>query len=166
MVRLFEKFSSRPCNNPSRTRGPFLGANLDRVLSACQASFDRQVLGTPYTCFNAKHYGQLLIVDPEEEFYPDEIVKLQKDVHFEGLSVIGKKHCHVISLYAVLCDEGIFNDGAEHLFANVLFARRACNLLLRKPTRVDLTVTLCSPSARSLVTSQTRFIERSRVSCK
>ncbi|KAL7294624.1 hypothetical protein TKK_0011928 [Trichogramma kaykai] len=46
-----------------------------------------EVLGTPFTCFDAKNYGSLLIVDPEEEFFPEEIEKLKKDVE-EGLSVI------------------------------------------------------------------------------
>ena len=46
-----------------------------------------EVLGQPYTCFEAKHYGTLLIVDPEEEFFPQEIAKLQRDFQ-EGLSLI------------------------------------------------------------------------------
>ncbi|CAM6031724.1 unnamed protein product, partial [Sphagnum compactum] len=46
-----------------------------------------EVLGSPYTCFNAKEYGTLLIVDPEEEFFPEEITKLKRDFD-EGLSVI------------------------------------------------------------------------------
>lgn len=46
-----------------------------------------EVLGTPYTCFDASHYATLLIVDPEEEFFPDEILKLNKDID-NGLSVI------------------------------------------------------------------------------
>jgi hypothetical protein len=28
-----------------------------------------EVLSSPLTCFNASHYGALLIVDPEEEYY-------------------------------------------------------------------------------------------------
>jgi membrane-bound transcription factor site-1 protease len=28
------------------------------------------VLGHDFTCFDAKEYGTLLIVDPEEEFFP------------------------------------------------------------------------------------------------
>lgn len=42
----------------------------------------------PYTCFNASNYGTLLIVDPEEEFFDEEIYKLQKDVFEHGLGVI------------------------------------------------------------------------------
>lgn len=37
-----------------------------------------EVLGAPYTCFNASNYNTLFIVDPEEEFFPTEISKLHK----------------------------------------------------------------------------------------
>lgn len=39
------------------------------------------------TCFDASQYGTLLIVDPEEEYFPEEIAKLKRDVD-AGLSVI------------------------------------------------------------------------------
>ncbi|XP_037817846.1 membrane-bound transcription factor site-1 protease-like [Lucilia sericata] len=45
-------------------------------------------LGMPYTCFNASNYGTLLIVDPEEEFFDEEIYKLQEDVFELGLGII------------------------------------------------------------------------------
>ncbi|GAB0090196.1 hypothetical protein DMENIID0001_048910 [Sergentomyia squamirostris] len=47
-----------------------------------------EVLGSPYTCFNASNYGTLLIVDPEEEFFSEEIAKLKKDILEGDLSVI------------------------------------------------------------------------------
>ncbi|RWS25436.1 membrane-bound transcription factor site-1 protease-like protein [Leptotrombidium deliense] len=47
-----------------------------------------EVLGSPYTCFDAKQYGTLLIVDPEEEFFPEEITKLKNDFDTTGLSII------------------------------------------------------------------------------
>lgn len=46
-----------------------------------------EVLGQSYTCFDAKHYGTLLIVDPEEEFFKEEIDKLYRDFQ-NGLSLI------------------------------------------------------------------------------
>ncbi|XP_055692717.1 membrane-bound transcription factor site-1 protease isoform X1 [Lutzomyia longipalpis] len=52
------------------------------------AGYYIEVLGTPYTCFNASNYGTLLIVDPEEEFFPEEIAKLKRDVLEGDLSVI------------------------------------------------------------------------------
>lgn len=45
------------------------------------------ILGSPLTCFDASQYGTLLIVDPEEEYFPEEILKLKRDID-AGLSVI------------------------------------------------------------------------------
>ena len=45
-------------------------------------------MGQPYTCFDASQYGTLLVVDPEEEFFPEEVAKLSRDVDQEGLSVV------------------------------------------------------------------------------
>lgn len=47
-----------------------------------------EVLGWPFTCFDARNYGALLIVDPEEEFFPEETLKLRNDVEELGLSLI------------------------------------------------------------------------------
>ena len=46
-----------------------------------------EVLGTPVTCVDMSNYGTLLIVDPEEEFFPQELSKIRRDVD-SGLSVI------------------------------------------------------------------------------
>ncbi|KAK9498135.1 hypothetical protein O3M35_004013 [Rhynocoris fuscipes] len=51
------------------------------------AGYYVEVLGAPLTCFEASNYGALIIVDPEEEFFPEEIAKLKKDVD-NGLSLI------------------------------------------------------------------------------
>lgn len=47
-----------------------------------------EVLGEPFTCFNASNYGTLLMVDPEEEYFEAEIEKLYDDVMHRNLSVI------------------------------------------------------------------------------
>jgi membrane-bound transcription factor site-1 protease len=47
-----------------------------------------EVLGEPFTCFNASNYGTLLMVDPEEEYFEAEIEKLYDDVMNKNLSVI------------------------------------------------------------------------------
>uniref|UniRef100_A0A182M3P4 Membrane-bound transcription factor site-1 protease n=1 Tax=Anopheles culicifacies TaxID=139723 RepID=A0A182M3P4_9DIPT len=52
------------------------------------AGYYVEVLGAPYTCFNASYYGTLLVVDPEEEFFPAEIAKLREDVLDRQLNVI------------------------------------------------------------------------------
>lgn len=46
------------------------------------------VLGHPLTCFDAADYGTLLLVDTEDEFFPEERQKLVKDVNEKGLSLI------------------------------------------------------------------------------
>lgn len=46
------------------------------------------MLGEPYTCFNASNYGALLVIDPEEEFFPEEIKKIENDITTYNLSVI------------------------------------------------------------------------------
>lgn len=45
-------------------------------------------MGEPYTCFNATNYGALLVIDPEEEFFSEEIVKIETDIANYNLSVI------------------------------------------------------------------------------
>ena len=47
-----------------------------------------EVLGEPFTCFNASNYGTLLIVDPEEEYFDEEIAKFREDILEKNLSVI------------------------------------------------------------------------------
>ena len=46
-----------------------------------------EVLSSPYTCFDARNYGGLLLVDSEEEFYKEEIEKLEKDIKEHGFSL-------------------------------------------------------------------------------
>jgi len=47
-----------------------------------------EVLNTDYTCFDAENYAALLIVDPEEEFFIEEIAKIVQDVKYRGLSIV------------------------------------------------------------------------------
>eukprot|EP00884_Botryococcus_braunii_P003885 jgi/Botrbrau1/13498/Bobra.0082s0091.1 len=47
-----------------------------------------EVLASPFTCFNASQYGALLIVDSEEEFYPEEVAKLMEDITERGLGLL------------------------------------------------------------------------------
>lgn len=37
-----------------------------------------EILASPYTCFDARNYGALIVADSEDEFYPEEIAKLAK----------------------------------------------------------------------------------------
>ncbi|XP_055534249.1 membrane-bound transcription factor site-1 protease isoform X1 [Wyeomyia smithii] len=52
------------------------------------AGYYVEVLGGPFTCFNSSNYGTLLIVDPEEEYFHEEIIKLKNDILERELSVI------------------------------------------------------------------------------
>ncbi|XP_062577910.1 membrane-bound transcription factor site-1 protease-like, partial [Saccostrea cucullata] len=49
--------------------------------------FDLLTSGAPLTCFDASQYGTLLIVDAEEEYFPEEVTKLKRDID-NGLSVV------------------------------------------------------------------------------
>lgn len=46
------------------------------------------ILGKDWTCFDAEMYGTLLLVDPEEEYFGDEVEKLLDDVKLRNLSVL------------------------------------------------------------------------------
>ena len=46
-----------------------------------------EILGSPLTCFDAEQYGTLLIVDSEEEFYAEEVAKLETDVKEKGMGL-------------------------------------------------------------------------------
>ena len=60
----------------------------DMYASLRSSGYFIEVLGSPLTCFDASGYGALLIVDSEEEFFPEEIEKLRQDVNERGLSLI------------------------------------------------------------------------------
>ncbi|CDS43691.1 membrane bound transcription factor site 1 [Echinococcus multilocularis] len=60
----------------------------DLYLSLRGAGYFVEVLQQPFTCFDASKYGTLMIVDPEEEFWPEEVSKLQADVYQRGLSLL------------------------------------------------------------------------------
>lgn len=51
------------------------------------AGYYVETLGSPLTCFDALHYGTLLLVDLEEEYFPEEIEKLRNDIVITGLGL-------------------------------------------------------------------------------
>ncbi|XP_047170954.1 subtilisin-like protease SBT6.1 isoform X1 [Vigna umbellata] len=51
------------------------------------AGYYIETLGSPLTCFDARHYGTLLLVDLEDEYFPEEIEKLKDDVLNTGLGL-------------------------------------------------------------------------------
>ncbi|KAG5403432.1 hypothetical protein IGI04_009551 [Brassica rapa subsp. trilocularis] len=52
------------------------------------AGYYIETLGSPLTCFDAQQYGTLLMVDLEDEYFPEEIEKLRYDVINTGLGLI------------------------------------------------------------------------------
>ncbi|XP_072931051.1 membrane-bound transcription factor site-1 protease [Epargyreus clarus] len=49
--------------------------------------FYLEVMGTPLTCINTSLYGALLLVDPEDEYFPEEMATLKKAID-GGMSLI------------------------------------------------------------------------------
>ncbi|KAE8714143.1 Subtilisin-like protease SBT6.1 [Hibiscus syriacus] len=47
----------------------------------------KRTLGSPFACFDASQYGTLLLVDPEDEYFQEEIEKLRGDVMNTGLGL-------------------------------------------------------------------------------
>ncbi|EFJ52617.1 hypothetical protein VOLCADRAFT_85780 [Volvox carteri f. nagariensis] len=47
-----------------------------------------EVLGSPATCFDPTQYGALLVVDSEEEWYPEEVTALHEAVSEYGLNLL------------------------------------------------------------------------------
>ncbi|KAL3642980.1 Membrane-bound transcription factor site-1 protease [Castilleja foliolosa] len=52
------------------------------------AGYYVETLGSPFTCFDANQYGTLLLVDLEDEYFPEEIEKLKDDVINNRLGVV------------------------------------------------------------------------------
>ncbi|KAL9224051.1 hypothetical protein vseg_000125 [Gypsophila vaccaria] len=51
------------------------------------AGYYVETLGSPLTCFDARQYGTLLLVDLEDEYFEEEIYKLREDVVKTGLGL-------------------------------------------------------------------------------
>ncbi|XP_061343832.1 subtilisin-like protease SBT6.1 isoform X1 [Gastrolobium bilobum] len=52
------------------------------------AGYYIETLGSPLTCFDARQYGTLLMVDLEDEYFAEEIEKLRDDVINTGLGLV------------------------------------------------------------------------------
>ncbi|KAG1681669.1 Membrane-bound transcription factor site-1 protease [Nymphon striatum] len=84
----FPRDNLRMKNDPLDWNGDHIHTNFKEMYQHIRNNgFYVEVLGTPFTCFDASYYGTLLVVDPEEEYFPDELQKLKRDVE-NGLSII------------------------------------------------------------------------------
>ncbi|KYQ99867.1 membrane-bound transcription factor peptidase [Tieghemostelium lacteum] len=76
-------------DEPFDWNGDHLHTNFRKLYTALRESgYYMEVMGSPLICFNPLHYGTLMIVDPEEEFHPMEIKKLEEDVRNHGLNLV------------------------------------------------------------------------------
>ncbi|ELT89805.1 hypothetical protein CAPTEDRAFT_228241 [Capitella teleta] len=84
----FPRDNLRMKNDPLDWNGDHIHTNFKDMYVHLRASgYFIEVLGAPFTCFDGLRYGTLLIVDPEEEYFPEEVSKLKRDID-NGLSVI------------------------------------------------------------------------------
>ncbi|KAL7978713.1 hypothetical protein Chor_013202 [Crotalus horridus] len=84
----FPRDNLRMKNDPLDWNGDHIHTNFrDMYQHLRSMGYFIEVLGSPFTCFDASQYGTLLMVDSEEEYFPEEIVKLRRDVD-NGLSLV------------------------------------------------------------------------------
>ncbi|XP_006152632.1 membrane-bound transcription factor site-1 protease isoform X1 [Tupaia chinensis] len=84
----FPRDNLRMKNDPLDWNGDHIHTNFrDMYQHLRSMGYFVEVLGSPFTCFDASQYGTLLMVDSEEEYFPEEIAKLRRDVD-NGLSLI------------------------------------------------------------------------------
>jgi len=75
-------------NDPLDWNGDHIHTNFRELYQHLRSQgFYLEVMGQPLTCIDMSKYGTLLIVDPEEEFFPDEMTKLRHDID-KGLSLV------------------------------------------------------------------------------
>ncbi|XP_076449807.1 membrane-bound transcription factor site-1 protease-like isoform X2 [Babylonia areolata] len=84
----FPRDNLRMKNDPLDWNGDHIHTNFRDMYQHLRTSgYYVEVLGSPFTCFDASQYGTLLMVDAEEEYFPEEVTKLKRDVD-NGLSII------------------------------------------------------------------------------
>uniref|UniRef100_A0A8C4SAC7 Membrane-bound transcription factor peptidase, site 1 n=1 Tax=Erpetoichthys calabaricus TaxID=27687 RepID=A0A8C4SAC7_ERPCA len=84
----FPRDNLRMKNDPLDWNGDHIHTNFrDMYQHLRSVGYFVEVLGAPLTCFDASQYGTLLMVDSEEEYFPEEIAKLRRDID-QGLSLI------------------------------------------------------------------------------
>ncbi|XP_042225174.1 membrane-bound transcription factor site-1 protease-like [Homarus americanus] len=84
----FPRDNLRMTNDPLDWNADHIHTNFkDMYQHLRNSGYYIEVLGSPFTCFDASKYGTLMVVDPEEEYFPEEVTKLRHDVE-KGLSLI------------------------------------------------------------------------------
>ncbi|PNF21813.1 Membrane-bound transcription factor site-1 protease [Cryptotermes secundus] len=84
----FPRDNLRMKNDPLDWNGDHIHTNFkDMYQHLRNSGYYLEVLGSPFTCFDASQYGTVLLVDAEEEYFPEEVAKLKRDVD-NGLSLL------------------------------------------------------------------------------
>lgn len=84
----FPRDNLRMKNDPLDWNGDHVHTNFKDMYQHLRAAgYFVEVLGSPFTCFDAQHYSTLLITDTEEEYFPEEVTKLKRDID-NGLSIV------------------------------------------------------------------------------
>ncbi|XP_072554740.1 membrane-bound transcription factor site-1 protease isoform X2 [Paramormyrops kingsleyae] len=84
----FPRDNLRMKNDPLDWNGDHIHTNFRDMYQHLRSNgYFVEVLGAPLTCFDASQYGTLLLVDSEEEYFPEEVNKLRRDID-NGLSLI------------------------------------------------------------------------------
>uniref|UniRef100_A0A8C8I5U9 Membrane-bound transcription factor site-1 protease n=1 Tax=Oncorhynchus tshawytscha TaxID=74940 RepID=A0A8C8I5U9_ONCTS len=84
----FPRDNLRMKNDPLDWNGDHIHTNFrDMYQHLRSMGYFVEVLGAPITCFDASQYGTFMMVDSEEEYFPEEITKLRRDID-KGLSLI------------------------------------------------------------------------------
>ncbi|KAJ9596968.1 hypothetical protein L9F63_011998, partial [Diploptera punctata] len=84
----FPRDNLRMKNDPLDWNGDHIHTNFkDMYQHLRNSGYYLEVLGSPFTCFDASQYGTVLLVDAEEEYFPEEVAKLKRDVD-NGLSLV------------------------------------------------------------------------------
>ena len=68
----FPRDNLKEKEDPLDWNGDHIHTNYkDMFMYLRERGFYIEVLGTPFTCFDAENYGTLLIIDPEEEYFDE-----------------------------------------------------------------------------------------------
>ncbi|EGC29764.1 hypothetical protein DICPUDRAFT_42435, partial [Dictyostelium purpureum] len=88
-IGFFPRDALKIKNEPFDWNGDHLHTNFRKLYNKLvELGYFVEIIGSPLTCFDPQNYGTLFIVDPEEEFLPSEIKKIEEDVRNYGLNLI------------------------------------------------------------------------------
>ena len=85
----FPRDALRNVEEPFDWNGDHLHTNYQKLYNFLRSKgYFVEVLGSPFTCFNASLYSSLFVFDSEDEFFPQEVEKIHDDVHNKNLNLV------------------------------------------------------------------------------